>query len=163
MKSKFLILFILGLWGCKQEPVEKDPVVKEFVDQLKQGTYTGFVLPKFEVRHIPELLQYRNDLTLITSFPGNPVSSAYIREVYLGTYILWNIEAIRARAVGSETLMLESFPSRNPYLRDKTAPPSPLKSSVEAQSVASAAYYSWWHKNQSMDNDPLADTHYEWW
>jgi len=165
MKLKFLLLLIPVLLSCKKDQVDKGTVksVKEFAEMLKQGSYKGFLLPEFDAEDIPELLKYSNDTSIITQFPRNSISSAWVSEVYLGTYMLWNIESIRARSIKSELLSPGGFPSRNPYLRDKTAQPSPLKPSVEAQSVASAAYYSWWHKNPSMDSDPLAGTHYEWW
>lgn len=168
MKLKFLILLILGLSGCKQELKDKDPgkAVKQFVQQLKQGTYKEYGLPEFEPRHIPDLLQYSNDTTVITEFPRNGISSAWIPEVYLGTYILWTVESVRARAIHSRFLVPGGFPSLNPFLRNKIQEDAHLILSKEAQKAASDAYTLWWNRNLPFDQlkniDPLAATDYEW-
>ncbi len=168
MKLKYLILLILGLSGCKQELKDKEPekAVKQFVQQLKRATYKEYGLPEFEPRHIPELLKYSNDTTVITQFPRNGISSAWIPEVYLGTYVLWNIESVRARAASSQFLVPGGFPSLNPFLRSKTREDVHLILSKEAQKAASDAYAVWWNRYLPFDQlkniDPLASTDYEW-
>lgn len=163
MKLKLVLLLVLGLSACKQDLIDKEPgkAVEEFVRQLKNGSYKEYSLPEFESRHIPELLKYSNDISIITQFPRNGVSSAWIPEVYLGTYILWNIEAVRARAINSKFLTPGGFPSLNPYLAERT-PGGTIINLKEAQKVASDAYHSWWKKGGISEGDPLEGTDYEW-
>lgn len=163
MKLKFLLLLTIAFCGCKQDLPDKEPgkAVAEFVRQLKKGSYKEYSLPEFEARHIPELLKYSNDTSIISQFPRNGLSSAWIPEVYLGTYILWNIESIRARAINSKFLTPGGFPSLNPYLRERT-PGGTIINLKEAQKVAYDAYHLWWKQGGAFDNDPLAGTDYEW-
>ncbi len=163
MKLKLILLLALGLCACKQDLIDKESgkAVEEFVRQLKKGSYKEYGLPEFESKHIPELLKYSNDTSIITQFPRNGLSSAWIPEVYLGTYILWNIESVRARAINSKFLTPGGFPSLNPYLGE-SPPGGTIINLTEAQKVASDAYHSWWKQGGTFDSDPLADTGYEW-
>lgn len=164
MKLKLLLLLVLGLCACKQNLLDKESgkAVEEFVKQLKKGSYKEYGLPEFESKHIPELLKYSNDTSIITQFPRNGISSAWFPEVYLGTYILWNIESVRARAINSKFLTPGGFPSLNPHLGKRTPDETWTTLSKEAQKIASDAYHLWWKQGGAFDSDPLATTDYEW-
>lgn len=70
-----LVLSLLTCVSCSEETLDyNNPDVDLFVRQLKAGNYNtkspkGFVeVPKFTEKDIPTLLNYAEDLTLITSF-----------------------------------------------------------------------------------------------
>lgn len=73
-----LVLSLLTCVSCSEETLDyNNPDVDLFVRQLKAGNYNtkspkGFVeVPKFTEKDIPTLLNYAEDLTLITSFPAS--------------------------------------------------------------------------------------------
>ena len=164
MKLKFLLLLIPVLWSCKQDLADKKPekAVQEFINGLKKGGYKDFRLPEFDSRHIPELLKYGDDYTIITQFPRNSISSAWVPEVYLGTYVLWTIESIRVRTANDRFISPGGFPSLNPYLWKKTTERGPMILSKEAQKIALEAYRTWWTQGGPFSHNPLAETDYEW-
>ena len=97
-----LVLSLLTCVSCSEETLDyNNPDVDLFVRQLKAGNYNtkspkGFVeVPKFTEKDIPTLLNYAEDLTLITSFPLPPVSAYYSGKVRLGECMLWVVETIR--------------------------------------------------------------------
>ncbi|MCL2182410.1 MAG: DUF4943 domain-containing protein [Chitinispirillia bacterium] len=152
--------------------------VEEYVDALKNNKFVGYMpaytyngednyFPAFTYEHIDELLKYREEKSIITKFPCNPVSSEWQDELELGRYILWTIEYIRIKHIDERLLVSWRFPSQNPVLC--------LQSSrgvwffdAEAYQITSDAYYAWWTGNKEkelieiMNMDPLENTPYEW-
>lgn len=172
MKAPIQILglcLLLALMGCQEDEQKLNQTeVEKYIARLQSGDYDEMALPPFTHEAIPALLSYRNSTELITSFPRNPISSAYSPDCTLGMYTLWTIESIRLSHLAADTLMPGRFPSLNPILARRNAAELQWIEREEAQSAASAAYYAWWlhaqHMNLDihMQTDPLADTDYRW-
>jgi hypothetical protein len=137
------------------------PDVEMYIEMLKSNQYEKNELPKFAYKDIGNLLKYRNDQSLITHFPRNPISSMYQSECELGIYILWTVESIRATSIDSK-YVLWRFPSQNPVLKLRNAVSLEIVNDRQAHQIASDAYYSWWKKNKNMKTDPLKNTEYAW-
>ncbi|MCC8186326.1 MAG: DUF4943 domain-containing protein [Bacteroides sp.] len=167
-----LLLALISLCaGCSDEVLDYyDPDVKLFVKQLKSGTYTtrspeGFVeVPCFTREHIPELLRYVDDLTLIASFPLPPISSYYEGKTRLGECIMWIIESIR----------MGGYPSLGCKLVYANAESYAGIYFLSDQDVLEAAecYRRWWeysvypHTEWTVSpclDDPLCGSGYRWW
>jgi hypothetical protein len=170
----FLLLAILA--GCKkQESDDLDSYlsskynveVNEFISMLKSGEYKSAYIPVFTAEDIPDLLSYRNDNQIITSFPINVLSSHFQSECKLGVYALWMVEAVRV-AGGEVVTKTFSLPSLNPILCDRSKPELISADLALAHPAASQAYYDWWQSNKdkkfrSFRNiDPLSGTNYKW-
>ena len=160
----FTIVIVLSVClGCTKLDSD-NPNVENYVNQLKNESYSSFVLPEFTTSDIPALLVYRNDTTSIKNVPANPISSFAMMKCKLGMIVLWNIESIRALEINSERL-IGRFPSQNPLLalRDK---PSTWVFNEDSHLTAAKAYYNWWKSNPLFTNkmkiDPLKDTKYIW-
>jgi len=160
------IVILLVLIGCEDKSESPDMSVDRYVDLLAAGKYDHWELPDFTSRDIPKLLTYRDETQLITGFPVNGISSSLTPECSLGMYILWTVESIRARSIGSKFLV-GSFPSQNPVIKNRENSEY-LDQSAQLQQEVANFYYDWWESNKDKnfaefdEIDPLADTDYRW-
>jgi hypothetical protein len=174
MKTAYTSIFLILLLffpSCTGNNGSKDflsnAAVDLYVQQLKLGVYKDDQLPAFTPDAIPPLLEYRNDTTMITTYPHNPISSLYLPESRLGIYVLWTIESIRAVTIKSPNLT-GRFPSQNPILAVRDSVTLTLDNSLNAQQIASDAYYHWWYPNRNRkfdvykNKDPLENSPYRW-
>ncbi|NMA73413.1 MAG: DUF4943 family protein [Bacteroidales bacterium] len=168
-----LLLIAIGLCqiGCNNEVLKyDDPDVDLFVKQLKAGTYqtkspAGYVeVPLFNENHIPELLDYVDDLTIIPSFPLPPISSYFGEKIRLGECMLWIIESIR---LGHPA----SLGCKMVYANADNYEGIFFLSDEEVLEVAQL-YKNWWEGRSfpktrwSVDpcfDDPLCRSGYRWW
>jgi hypothetical protein len=161
---KSLPLFAL-LWftGCEKQTDR--PEVDAYINKLKSGTYDAYELPAFSLSDISALLKYRNETTIITDFPRNPISSFMQKECKLGMVVLWTIESVRSVESGSEYL-IGRFPSQNPVLALRDAPELNMIFDDQSHKEAAKAYYSWWNSFYPFQDkvriDPLKKTKYMW-
>jgi hypothetical protein len=164
-----ILVFVVALLACDKNENEatENPDVETYIALLKSNQYDSLTLPAFTYKDIPELLQYRSENQLITSFPHNPVSSLWESECKLGIYVLWTIESIRAVSINSEYLLMR-FPSQNPSLALRNAVGLKLVSDSISHKIAADAYYDWWESNRDKvfddfkNIDPLENTDYRW-
>ena len=161
---KLFILFVLfGLLSCEKQT--NNPEVDTYIDQLISGNYESGELPAFSTSDISALLKYRNETTLITDFPHNPISSLWQQECKLGMLVLWTIESIRAVEIDSEYL-IGRFPSQNPVLAIRDAPELDLVFDDQSHIDAAEAYNDWWNSfhlfKDKIKIDPLKNTKYKW-
>ena len=160
--SSIVLIVLLAFCGC--EKLSDNTEVEAYIDQLISGQSESFELPAFTSSDIPALLRYRNETTIITEFPRNPISSFWQHECKLGMYVLWTIESIRAVEINSEYL-IGRFPSQNPVLALRDAPELQMVFTDESHSEAAKAYLKWWNSftfGDKMKIDPLKDTKYRW-
>jgi hypothetical protein len=160
--SSITLIVMLAFSGCQK--LSENSEVEDYIDQLINGQVESYELPAFTSSDIPYLLRYRNETTLITDFPRNPISSFWQNECKLGMYVLWTIESIRAVETNSDYL-IGRFPSQNPVLALRDAPELHMVFTDESHSVAAKAYLKWWNSftiGDKMKIDPLKDTRYRW-
>jgi hypothetical protein len=161
--KSLILASLLVLSGC--EKLTDNPEVDTYINQLISGTYESFELPDFNISDIPALLRYRNETTIITDFPHNPISSFWQKECKLGMFVLWTIESIRAVEIDSEYL-IGRFPSQNPVLALRDAPELHMVFDNQSHKEAARAYYDWWNSfypfRDKMKIDPLKRTKYRW-
>jgi hypothetical protein len=157
------LLIVFGFLGCEKPTDNQD--VDTYIDALLSGTYESFDLPEFEPSDIPALLKYRNETTLITNFPYNPISSFWQEECKLGMVVLWTIESIRAVENNSES-SIGRYPSQNPILAIRDTPELQMVFDDQSHKVAARAYYDWWNSfylfRDKIKIDPLSKTDYKW-
>ena len=98
--------FCMG--ACAPESLDYEhPDVEVFVEQLKSGRLAlqtsdeAGSVPKFLMNDIGKLLEYADDMTLISAFPLAPVSYSAGGKFRLGECILWTVETIRLGHVAS--------------------------------------------------------------
>ena len=165
-----LVLSLLTCVSCSEETLDyNNPDVDLFVRQLKAGNYNtkspkGFVeVPKFTEKDIPTLLNYAEDLTLITSFPLPPVSAYYSGKVRLGECMLWVVETIRLGHYASFGCKMVRANAEN-Y--------EGIYFLTEELLDAAARYRRWWENRQyprtawTIDacfDEPLCGSGYRWW
>jgi hypothetical protein len=161
--KSFLIVAILGFSGCEKHT--DNPEVDMYINQLISGKYESSELPDFSTSDISALLKYRNETTIITGFPHNPISSFWQKECKLGMIVLWTIESIRAVEINSEYL-IGRFPSQNPVLALRDAPELHMVFDDQSHKEAARAYNNWWNSFQPFKGDtnidPLRKTKYRW-
>lgn len=165
--KRILILSILVaipvLHGCQKQ--SDNPTVNKYISDLISGKYQSNELPEFTVADISALLEYRNETTVVTNYPHNPISSLWLPECKLGMIVLWTVESIRAVENNSEYL-IGRFPSQNPVLALKDAPELELVFDDQSHKKAARAYNNWWNSSQSsrekIKTDPLMKTNYRW-
>ena len=155
--------------GCTEQDNDSADV-ENYVEHLKEGSYSSLELPEFSVSDIPELLRYRNDRTIIYQVPASMISSHIMSECRLGVIILWNIESIRAVEINS-TDLFGRWPSQNPILALRESP-NTWVFDKNSHFTAAKAYYNWWNSYPSvgrmktnsvkMKTDPLKSTKYMW-
>ena len=159
----FLIITIFGFLGCEKHT--DNPDVDTYIDQLISGTYESYDLPDFNTTDISALLEYRNETTIITNFPHNPISSFWQQECKLGMIVLWTVESIRAVEINSEDL-IGRFPSQNPVLALRDSPELQMVFDDQSHKEAARAYNDWWNSLQPIKDkiktDPLGKTNYRW-
>lgn len=167
--SALLLSLMMFVGGCSHVEMDyTNPDVDLFVKQLKAGTYNVknekgvVVVPLFEEKHIPQLLGYADDLSIIPSFP-----SAYTAgngKIRLGECMLWIVESIRqgtAPSMGCK-MVLAGAENYEPiyFLTD------------EEVLDAVALYRGWWEQRKlprtrwTIDpchNNPLCGSGYRWW
>lgn len=163
------ILLLIGLiHSCNKsvDIVSGNAEVKAFVVALKDGNYDSLNLPAFNEDHIPALLGFRHERSLINEFPRNPISSFYQQDVALGVYILWTIESIRIQTDGDQLIL--RFPSQNPLLVTREITDFDPITDETSQRIIANAYQQWWEENQNQNFaitrqiDPLINTPYRW-
>lgn len=161
-----LLLILLVFAGCKDESESPNMSVERYVELLKAGKYEHWQLPNFSSNDIPKLLNFRNEKQIIEGFPVNTLSSSLTPECTLGVYVLWTIESIRARSIGSKFLM-GTFPSQNPVVKDRQSLEFVEQTDLIQQKIADS-YFDWWESNKSKDFsefnqiDPLEKTKFRW-
>ncbi len=166
-----LLMGFLLFTSCNGEDVDfNNPDAKTFVKQIKAGTYKtkspyGFVeVPIFAKKDIPELIKHVKDLSSVSFFPANPISSYGPNAKYrLGECIMWTIEYIRVGKYASLGCKLV-HKNVNEHLQYA------FLSDKEVLEVADL-YIKWWNKvmNQPeydlkdpFTEDPLEGTDYRW-
>ncbi|MBN3582666.1 DUF4943 family protein [Algoriphagus aestuarii] len=165
---RFTLFFSLLVFvsACMEDSDSPNIAVDQYVSLLKKGNYEESNLPEFTSTDISRLLTYRNDRQVIKDFPRNWISSYWNEECTLGMYVLWTIESIRARSIGSDKLT-GTFPSQNPVVENSETFEI-LEQSNSVQKVVADSYFEWWEANKAWDFqkfhqiDPLADTDYRW-
>jgi hypothetical protein len=161
--KSFVLVTLFIFTAC--EKLTDNPEVDTYINQLISGTYESFDLPDFNISDIPALLRYRNETTIITDFPHNPISSFWQQECKLGMFVLWTIESIRAVEINSEYL-IGRFPSQNPVLALRDAPELHMVFDDQSHKEAARAYNDWWNSfypfQDKMKIDPLKRTKYRW-
>lgn len=176
MNRAILVVTISFLFfGCEKDKFDlNNPDVKQFVTQLKNGTYDCYEIgengeklwlkmPNFTKDHISSLLQFSKDTSHILNYPVNPVSSRSplpIERDYfiLGECLLWTIEGIRNNSV---------FGSLDPYLIDLDRPENEVYKGLKAKEILTVRtlYEIWWnnYKNNSWQKtNPLEGSHFRW-
>lgn len=157
--------------SCNEEKLDYyNPSVDLFVKQLKAGTYNtrndvGIVdIPLFSAQHIPELLEYVEDMTEIPSFPLPTISSQVGGRARLGECMLWVIESIRLgypASLGCKLVKREADNYEGIYFLTNEEVLEVVKS-----------YRHWWDTTRSLPPylsvhpfgiDPLWDSPYRWW
>lgn len=150
--------------------------VDSFVNMLKDGTYPyrevtdkgevlWMIMPHFEIKDIPLLIQYAKDTTHLAEFPFNPISSRIPYHtsdatVILCECLLWAVDGIRQDVV---------YPSLDPILSsgwDEKAGVYKTLNGAELLEVWKL-YDTWWKKVQGSDQqikdvNPLEGTSYKW-
>jgi hypothetical protein len=161
--KSFIIVALVGFLGCEKQT--DNPEVETYINQLISGNYESMELPDFNTSDISALLNYRNETTIITDFPHNPISSFWQQECKLGMIVLWTIESIRAVEIDSEYL-IGRFPSQNPVLALRDAPELHMVFDDKSHTDAANAYNDWWNSfhlfRDKIKIDPLKDTKYRW-
>lgn len=175
---KKLVLFIgliIFCSSCEKNNFDIDnPNVKIFVKQLKNGTYDKYaknekgenlwlIMPEFNKRHIPLLIELSQDTTHIEKFPINPLSSRLPfpgeRDYFiLGEGLLWIVEGII-----TET----TYPSLDPFLIDTSRDDTERYKGLTTHEILmiQEIYTQWWNKNkheERITEKPLENTSFRW-
>ncbi len=162
MKKLFIFLMACNVFGSCDKQSREPSAVQIFIETLKENEADRIEAPDFNVGSISELLKYRNDLSKISSFPRNPLSSFYMEEVTIGMYILWTIESIRMKAIDDPDFYL--FASLNPkVVRASTT--EFVDQDVILPQVATA-YNEWWNSGlaiaEKLEANPLEKRDLKW-
>ncbi len=172
-----LALFTLSCASCEKSDFNiDDPDVEQFVQQLKDGSYDKYelgengenlwaIMPNFKKEHIPLLLHFAEDSTLVypcIHFPTNPVSSIppfrtddNKASIMIGEYLLWCAEGI---------IENKTFASLTPILRNQNSSEDFRLSGKEILEVRDI-YQNWWEEKEHSTNSnilPLDGTLYYW-
>ena len=171
-----MILIVIMCFGCSGNFDIENPDVRQFVTQLKDGSYNQYykgedgenlwtVFPEFTLKDIPLLLEYAKDTTLISPcdhFPVNPISSIPPwradkndkSAIMLGEYLLWS----------AETIINGHFPSLTPLLRQASDSQNRVLNGKEIL-IVRQKYLDWWNdygKKGNVSVLPLSGTDYLW-
>ena len=162
------LLFLLILISCQEETFDPaSPSVDQFVSLLRNGEYgRSQPIPNFRPEQIPNLLRYASSTEKIESFPTNPISSAYHKEIRLGECLLWTIESIRI-GYGEELSSPRRYPSLNPVLANTDSSPEQWQAATDEEVLqAVQAYTNWWNDARTFaekrTTDPLENTSLAW-
>jgi hypothetical protein len=171
-----LLLTILFLSCEKGDFSLQYPDVEKFIRQLKNANYSKYEynetgeklwtkMPSFTKEHLPLLIKYSRDTSLITPcehFPLNPVSSIPPYRsvegksfIMLGEYLLWIAESI---------LEDKPFASLTPTLKNHNYREDQRLNGEEILEVREI-YQNWWDKYGETDTKdiyPLKGTAYYW-
>jgi hypothetical protein len=167
------VIFIFILISCQKESFDvQNPDVALFVKQLKAGNYNCYekneqgenlwlLMPEFRNEHIPALLKYASDTSMISDFPVNPMSSRPPfpagREYFiLAECLLWTIEGIRSGT---------GFGSLDPYLVRAEWPDNQELVKGTEILIVRQLYQDWWstYKNGDWKSiNPLEGADYRW-
>ncbi len=166
-----IIIMLSILASCDSEDqTEPSGDVEAYIALLEKDAFMANDLPPLSANAIPYLLKYRNDQTIVTNFPFNPISSYATpnAQYRLGILALWTIESIRMVSIESSNL-IQHFPSQNPFIQLKDDPYTWFENhDAEAYQTIRDAYSTWWNENKSKDFesfhhiDPLENTEYRW-
>ena len=169
--------FASFIYGKKQEG---KPEVEKYVELLKSNkwcsdstygcsTTRGWIsIPAFTYEDIDELLEYRNDTSIVTfpNFPRNPMSSSipFRWEKYeVRMIILWTIESIRAVSVNSRVVKNGRFPSLNPRMVYRI-PPKDFNLDYDTVRQNPIEFYDkWWREKKDKEWQTVSDAYYTWW
>lgn len=177
---KNLIIFIVFLpffISCEKDDFNIDnPDIEQFVQQIKNGTYDKYklgengeklwtIMPNFKKEHIPLLIDFAKDTSLVcpcNHFPTNPISSIppyRINDnkecIMIAEYLLWCIEGIieeRDFASLTPILINQSFKEEKRLLGGVI---------LEVREL----YLNWWEEygiTENTNNLPLEGTIYKW-
>lgn len=171
-----MILIVITCFGCSGDFDKENPDVRQFVTQLKDGSYNQYykgedgenlwtLFPEFKLKDIPLLLEYAKDTTLISPcdhFPVNPISSIPPWRadkngkgaIMLGEYLLWTVE----------TTIRGQFPSLAPLLRQASDSQNRVLNGKEIL-IVRQKYLDWWNdygKKGNVSVLPLSGTGYLW-
>ena len=155
--------------SCSNEILDyNNPDVDLFVKQLKDGTYAtknsqGVIsVPEFTIDDIPKILDYADDMTVISDFPiGYNAMNGKLR---LGECMLWIIESIRLNmpaSMGAKMVRANAPNYEGLYFL-----------SDEEVLDAALRYRSWWENRNyprtiwTIDpcfNEPLCGSGFRWW
>jgi len=166
LQSPIFLALLLVFVSCEDKSESPQMSVERYVELLKAGKYENIELPDFSSKDIPALLSYRDETDIITGFPVNRISSSLTLDVALGMYVLWTVESIRARSVGSEFL-IGTFPSQNPVVENREDF-GYVEQNQQVRKEVADSYFDWWESNKNNDFaefndiDPLGDTGYRW-
>lgn len=178
MRTLIIIaVFALSCIGCEKVDFDvSNPDVKEFVRQLKNGTYSEFewtesgerlwaIMPAFQKEDLPSLISLAKDTDLISPcdhFPVNPLSSIHPyrtgngkESMMIGEFLLWCAEAV---IEGKDYASLVGVLVNENYSNDHRL------SAMEVL-VVRAIYQEWWDQYGHLDNPgklPLDGTPYRW-
>ena len=162
---KHIIIYLLTSFlivGCTNQNSDLS-TVETFIESLKEGdNQSTFEKPDFSSGDIEELLEYRNDETIVTNFPRNPLSSFYMEEVSIGMYVLWTIEGIRMDEIEDPDFYL--FASLNPRVYQISTDEIPDQLSVLPE--IATIYNNWWNStleiSEKLEIHPLENEDYIW-
>jgi len=159
---KLLICSLLCLVFVCCNKQDKLTEVEAFIENLKEDNTESLRVPDFEVDDIAELLNFRNDQFVTSTFPANPVSSFYMEEVTVGMYVLWTIESVRMEKIEDPNFYL--FASSNP--RVFTASTGAIVDQKMILPDVANAYFDWWNANLSAEEklqiNPIEDLDLQW-
>ena len=169
-----LILFCVS---CEKDHFNiNNPNIEQFVQQIKNGTYNQYelgengeklwtIMPDFKKEHIPLLLDFATDTSLVcpcNHFPTNPVSSIPPYRIYdnkecimLGEYLLWCAEGI---------IENKDFASLTPILINHNYSAEKRLSGKDILEVRKM-YQDWWVEygpSEYTNELPLEGTNYSW-
>lgn len=170
---KFLIplVIVFSLFSCSKNDLDKinNPDVELYIELLKSNQYDAYILPEFSSTDIPALLQHIYDFSVVTKFPGNPISS-YAEpspDYRLSVLVLWTIESIRIKATNNKHVL--GFASQNPFVQTKAEPIVWITDhDHNVYELIRQAYLKWWNANKHYEFsrfctiDPLLETPYQW-
>ena len=167
----FLAVFFFGLLSCNKE--ESDEIynaeVENYIELLKANQYESLDLPEFSFKHIPALLIYINDTSVVNKFPHGVSSFHQKNPKYrLGVLVLWTIESIRVVSSDSKTHN-GRFPSQHPFVQLKKEPFEwIIDHDNKAYDTIRQVYFKWWNNNEHKqfsvfhNINPLENTEYRW-
>jgi len=166
MKSILLIIQMIGITMLISCDKDAKADVENFIQQVKENSYTSDSLPEFSPEVIPVLLKEADNYKVISHFPINPYSTYGPVKQTVCECFLWTIEHIRLD-FGSYNEPGHSFPSFVGELTDKT---DINVNYLETNQLKEAynLYYHWWYDNEGKDFEtfrhinPLEGSNYVW-
>jgi hypothetical protein len=152
----------------KTHPYNVDTLIQE----LASNNYPKdliFGMPILTWDDIPKLLVRTNDITMLTAFPVNYLSSDITRNCYFGVITMWLIESIRIAEEKGGADQMQRFPSLNPVIhKNGYGSENPASNDENEIEKLSLIYLQWWTTAKNMDRKeacklaPLIHTDYSW-